>query len=99
MNRTLKERVKTLLAGAQSKQWLWKEALQTAVTLCNLVPISGRPCTPYEAFFGVKPTAAVLKTWGCKAFVLLQKQNRRATCPRAVPSMMIVKQRETCMQV
>eukprot|EP00884_Botryococcus_braunii_P017794 jgi/Botrbrau1/4699/Bobra.0218s0020.1 len=57
--------------------------------LCNLVPVSGRNSTPYEAFFGVKPTGEVLRTWECKAFVMLQKQKRVATGPRAVPGMMI----------
>jgi transposase InsO family protein len=62
MNRTLKERVRTLLAAAQAKQSLWKEALQAAVLLCNIVPTSNRSVTPYEAFLGIKPTAAALRT-------------------------------------
>jgi transposase InsO family protein len=89
MNRTLKERVRTLLAAAQAKQSLWKEALQAAVLLCNIVPTSNRSVTPYEAFLGIKPTAAALRTWGCKAFVLLQKPHMTATGPRALPGMMV----------
>jgi transposase InsO family protein len=89
MNRTLKERVRTLLAAAQAKQSLWKEALQAAVILCNIVPASNRSVTPYEAFLGIKPTAGALRTWGCKAFVLLQKPHMTATGPRALPGMMV----------
>jgi hypothetical protein len=89
MNRTLKERVRTLLAAAQAKQSLWKEALQAAVLLCNIVPASNRSVTPYEAFFGIKPPAAVLRIWGCKAFVLLQKPHMTATGPRSLPGMMV----------
>jgi transposase InsO family protein len=89
MNRTLKERVKTLLASAQAKQSLWKEAMQAAVHMCNIVPTSNRSVTPYEAFLGIKRRAAALRTWGWKAFVLLQKPHMTATGPRALPGMIV----------
>ncbi len=87
MNRTLKEHVKALLAHVTAKQSLWKEALQASVIHYNLGPVTCRPVTPYEAFTGAKPSVAALRSWGCKAFLLLQHGKTTATGPRSVPVM------------
>jgi transposase InsO family protein len=79
MNRTLKEHVKSLLAHVTAKQSLWREALQAAVIHYNLGPVTGRSVTPYEGFTGTKPSVAVLRSWGCKAFLLLQPGKTTAT--------------------
>ena len=89
MNRTLKEHLKTLLAHVSAKQSLWREALQTAVLAYNLGPVVGRSVTPYQAFFGSKPSASALRSWGCKAFVLLPKTQTTATGPRSIPGMFV----------
>jgi hypothetical protein len=89
MNRTLKELIKTLLSHAEAKETLWREALQTAVIYYNLTPVAGKPKTPYEAIFHKKPGVSALRTWGCKAFVMLQKQQATATGPRSIPGIFI----------
>ena len=89
MNRTLKEHVKSLLAHVTAKQSLWREALQAAVIHYNLGPVTGRSVTPYECFTGTKPSVAVLRSWGCKAFLLLQPGKTTATGPRSVPVMFV----------
>jgi hypothetical protein len=76
MNRTLKEKARTLLLHAEAHPTLWKEAVETACTLYNMGPVPGKPVTPYEAFHKVKPDASALRTWGCLAYVLLPTTQR-----------------------
>jgi hypothetical protein len=89
MNLTMKEHLKTLLTHVSAKQSLWREALQTAVLAYNLGPVVGRSVTPYQAFFGSKPSAFALRSWGCTAFVLLPKAQTTATGPRSLPGMFV----------
>ncbi|CAL9011929.1 unnamed protein product, partial [Prunus brigantina] len=47
----------------------WGYALQTAAYLLNRVPSKSVPKTPYEMWFGRKPSLNHLKIWGCSAYV------------------------------
>jgi len=76
MNRTIKEKARTLLLHAAAKQTLWKEAVETACILYNMGPVAGRDKTPYELFHGVKPDASLLKTFGCLAHVHVPDHQR-----------------------
>lgn len=76
MNRTIKEKARTLLLHAAAKQTLWKEAVETACILYNMGPVAGRDKTPYELFHGVKPDASLLKTFGCLAHVHIPDHQR-----------------------
>jgi transposase InsO family protein len=76
MNRTIKEKARTLLLHAAAKQSLWKEAVETACILYNMGPVTGRDQTPYEAFHGVKPDVSLLRTFGCLAHVHIPDHQR-----------------------
>jgi hypothetical protein len=76
MNRTIKEKARTLLLHAAAKQSLWKEAVVTACILYNMGPVTGRDQTPYEAFHGVKPNVSLLRTFGCLAHVHIPDHQR-----------------------
>jgi transposase InsO family protein len=76
MNRTIKEKARTLLLHAAAKQSLWKEAVETACIVYNMGPVTGRDQTPYEAFHGVKPDVSPLKTFGCLAHVHIPDHQR-----------------------
>ena len=76
MNRTLKERTRTLLVHAAANQSLWKEALETATWLYNVGPVSGRPLSPTEMFFGYKPDVSLLRTWSCLLHVHIHTTHR-----------------------
>ena len=87
MNRTLKERTRTLLVHAAADPSLWKEALETATLLYNVGPTSGRSLTPMELFFGVKPDVSVLRTFGCVAHVHIPSGQRSVFGPKTIPGM------------
>jgi hypothetical protein len=46
---------------------LWMEALKTAAHILNRVPSKSVPKTPYELWFGKKPSLNYLRVWGCPA--------------------------------
>jgi hypothetical protein len=87
MNRTLKERTRTLLVHAAADPSLWKEALESATLLYNVGPTTGRPLTPTEMFYGVKPDVASLRTWGCVAHVHIPPGQRSVFGPKTIPGM------------
>jgi hypothetical protein len=43
------------------------EALKTTAHILNRVPAKSVPKTPYELWFGKKPTLNYLRVWGCPA--------------------------------
>ena len=72
MNRTLVERVRTMLIDASLPDGYWWDALQYAVLLHNISPSrSLSDCTPEEAWSGNKPDVSCLHVFGYKAFVLI----------------------------
>jgi transposase InsO family protein len=87
MNRTLKERTRTLLAEAGASPTLWKEALSTAVLMYKTSPVTGRPLTPTEMFSGVKPNVSGYKVWGCLVHVLVPDFQRSTFAPKTVQGM------------
>jgi transposase InsO family protein len=58
---------------------LWAEAVSTAVYLRNrCLTRALKGMTPYEAWFGVKPSYKYLRTFGCLVYAHLTKQAREA---------------------
>jgi len=82
-NRTIKEKVRTLLLGVNADTALWNEAAQTAAYLHNVTPVAGKSKTPYEEFHGHKPDLSGLRKWGCLAYV---KQEKHQTHPMGAQS-------------
>ena len=87
MNRTIKEKARTLLLHAAAQQTLWKEAVETACILYNMGPVCGRSKTPYEAFHGVKPDISLLRTWGCLVHVHIPDQQRGVFEAKTAPGL------------
>lgn len=75
-NRTLVERARSMLHWAKCPRSFWAEALEVACYLRNLAPTAGRPATPYEMLFGVRPDLSRLHTFGCMAYVHVDKDLR-----------------------
>jgi len=72
MNRTLVERVRTMLIDAELPDGYWWDALQYAALLHNVSPThSLSDCTPEESWSGNKPDVSRLRVFGCKAFVYI----------------------------
>ena len=87
MNRTLKEKTRTLLAQAEASPTLWKEDVLTAVHLYNCGAVVNRHVTPSESFLNEKPDVSGFRVWGCLAHVLIPDGQRSALLPKTVSGM------------
>ena len=83
-NRTIMEMVRCMLHEKGLPKKFWAEAANTAVFLLNRLPtkaVKGK--TPFEAWYGYKPSLQNLKVFGCICFshvpqVKRDKLDRRA---------------------
>ncbi|THH15011.1 hypothetical protein EUX98_g9529 [Antrodiella citrinella] len=77
INRTLEERIISMLQEAGLPDTFWGEALAAAVHVLNCCPTSALAGkTPYEVWHGRKPDLAHLRVWGCTAYVHVQRDKR-----------------------
>lgn len=77
LNRTIMEKVRSMLADSKRSTKLWAEAAATANVLRNRSPSQGKTKTPWELFFGVKPDISGLRVFGCTAYVQVPAHQRR----------------------
>jgi hypothetical protein len=70
--------IRTLLQAGNLPQTFWGEAALTAAYLLNRLPTTANPNskTPYEMVYGRPPDIRHLRTFGCRAYVHLKKQER-----------------------
>ena len=78
MNRTLVEKVRSMLRDSKLPQQFWAEALTTAVYLLNRSPMK-TPLnrTPFEEWTGEKPRVNHLKIFCCTAYTHIPKDKRK----------------------
>lgn len=76
LNRTLIEKVRAMLLEHDSPKILWSEAIYAASEARNYVPSAGLKHSPFERFYGSKPSVAHLRVFGCHASVHLHKSSR-----------------------
>ena len=82
--RTVKEAARTMLLNAKAPEFLWSEAVGTAVYILNRLLSKRSPDkTPYERIYGKKPTLSHVRTFGCIAYVHVDKVKRSAWDPSA----------------
>lgn len=89
LNRTLMEKVRTMLADADQPPQLWAEAVATANYLRVRSPAAGKDKTPWELFFGRRPNVSSLRVFGSTAYVLIPKQKRGKLDPVSVKGTMV----------
>jgi hypothetical protein len=83
-NHMLSDLVNSMLDTAGlSKAW-WGEALLTACHVLNRVPNKNKEKTPYEEWFGRKPSLLYLRTWGCLAKVNIPIPKKCKLGPKTV---------------
>jgi transposase InsO family protein len=83
-NRTLTEGIIALLQQAHLPASMWGDALKLLVRIINATPTSALPDkTPYEAWNGRKPDLGMLRTFGCTAYVHVQKNERNGLQPKS----------------
>ncbi|CAN6552325.1 unnamed protein product [Malus baccata var. baccata] len=71
-NRTLMNMVRSMMSSADLPISFWGYALHTSAYLLNAMPSKSVPQTPYEIWYGKKPSLKHLKIWGCPAYVKKQ---------------------------
>lgn len=89
MNRTIKEKARTLLLGVNADTCLWDEAVKAAAYLHNVMPISDKTRTPLEAFSGAVPNLSGLRKWGCLAYVKREKHQTHTLGAQSVVGMFV----------
>jgi transposase InsO family protein len=69
--RTIMSKTRTALLDAKMDEALWAEAMNTVVYLTNRSPNKSTTnnMTPYEAWYGDKPSLGHLRAFGCTAYV------------------------------
>lgn len=69
LNKTLLDKVRTMLHQARLPKKFWGEAISTAAYLRNRTPPSSLDFkTPYELWFGKAPSYNHIRTFGCWTF-------------------------------
>jgi len=82
-NRTIMDMSRCLLAEAGLNLKYWPEAVCTATYLKNRTLANTIECkTPFEIFFGIRPSAKYLKPFGSKVFVRVPEQKRSSKWDR-----------------
>jgi ribonuclease HI len=76
LNRTLLERARPMLSEAGLPLDMWGEVIRTANYLRTLAPEKGKMQTPWELYYGNKPDLSHLRSFGCRAYVMIPKQMR-----------------------
>ena len=78
LNRTLFEKVRSMLINQKVPHAFWVDALTTSVYLKNRSPTSYLDgLTPFEAWKGNKPDVGHLRVYGCDAYICSCAQRRR----------------------
>ncbi|KAJ0589103.1 putative RNA-directed DNA polymerase [Helianthus annuus] len=77
-NRTVMNLARSMLHESKLPRLLWAEAVATAVYTLNRSPTKALVNqTPYEAWYGRKPSVSHLRTFGCVAYGLVPNQMRK----------------------
>ena len=85
MNRTLTERVRSILSSAKLSKEFWGETLNTACYLINWSPSHALESdVPQRVWSGKKVSYSHLRVFGCKAFAHVPKEQRVKLDARAV---------------
>jgi hypothetical protein len=83
-NRTIRERINTLLYDAKLPLSFWTEILDTVIYLKLRAPASFlQKKTPYEVLYGKPPSLSHLRRVGSQAWVLIPKEQRSKLGPRS----------------
>lgn len=89
-NRTVVEMARCLLISSGMPDFLWAEAVNTAVYLRNRSSTKSlNNKTPYEAWYNKPPNVKHLKVFGCKAFMLDKSSRRSKFQPKGIECYMV----------
>ncbi|KAJ9512234.1 hypothetical protein QJQ45_012787 [Haematococcus lacustris] len=89
LNRTIMQATRSMLLTAQLPPGFWVDAALKANYVRNLLPITGQPMTPWEAFYHRKPNLSALRVFGATAWVYVTQPNRNKLQPKAVKGIFV----------
>ncbi|KAJ9519998.1 hypothetical protein QJQ45_014723, partial [Haematococcus lacustris] len=108
LNRTIFEKARNILYAADMSPSFWAHAVEFANHVRCLLPVSGQPLTPWEAFYGVKPDLSGLRVFGCRVWLHVPDHQRSKLQAKSVEGLflgyqpgskayrVLVNGRETC---
>ena len=88
-HRTVENAVTCMLQESGLPANLWPEAVRCFEFVSNKMPCTGRTTTPYESFFGRKPSVARFRVFGSVAYVHVMKTKRKPFEPKMIKCYMI----------
>lgn len=88
-NRTLIEMARCMLIESGMAKTFWGEAVMMANYIQNRLPWKNIEKTPYEIWFGAKPSIQHFKKFGSKCFVFIPDEKRRKLDAKAVEAVMV----------
>ncbi|KAK3035793.1 hypothetical protein RJ639_034609 [Escallonia herrerae] len=83
-NRTLMDMVRNMICQSTLPEFLWVEALKTAVHILNRVPNKSVPKTPFELWAQRKPSLEYFHVWGCLAEAEVYNQHTKKLDPKTI---------------
>ncbi|KAJ9532258.1 hypothetical protein QJQ45_010342 [Haematococcus lacustris] len=90
LNRTIFEKARSIIHSADISLSFWAHAVKFANHVRCLLPVSGQPLTPWEAFYGVKPDLSGLRVFGCRVWLHVPDHQRSKLQAKSVEGL------ETC---
>ncbi|KAK3019050.1 hypothetical protein RJ639_003745 [Escallonia herrerae] len=83
-NRTLMDMVRSMICQSTLPEFLWVEALKTAVHILNRVPSKSVPKTPFELWAQRKPSLEYFHVWGCLAEAKVYNPHTKKLDPKTI---------------
>ncbi|KAK3002003.1 hypothetical protein RJ639_020929 [Escallonia herrerae] len=83
-NRTLMDMVRSMICQSTLPEFLWVEALKTAVHILNRVPSKSVPKTPFELWVQRKPSLEYFHVWGCLAEAKVYNPHTEKLDPKTI---------------
>ncbi|KAJ9526754.1 hypothetical protein QJQ45_017500 [Haematococcus lacustris] len=89
LNRTIFEKARSIIHSADISLSFWAHAVKFANHVRCLLPVSGQPLTPWEAFYGVKPDLSGLRVFGCRVWLHVPDHQRSKLQAKSVEGLFI----------
>ncbi|KAJ9531170.1 hypothetical protein QJQ45_000825 [Haematococcus lacustris] len=89
LNRTIFEKARSILHAADMSLSFWAHAAVFANHVRCLLPVSGQPLTPWEAFYGVKPDLSGLRVFGCRVWLHVPDHQRSKLQAKSVEGLFL----------
>ncbi|KAJ9529876.1 hypothetical protein QJQ45_022318 [Haematococcus lacustris] len=89
LNRTIFEKARNIIHSADISLSFWAHAVKFSNHVRCLLPVSGQPLTPWEAFYGVKPDLSGLRVFGCRVWLHVPDHQRSKLQAKSVEGLFI----------